>query len=477
MKKVCMAILPLFAMALSAFAQDGVGLKGSKAKTETTSITIVGEFNWDVVNRDAALTIVRGSMDGDPNGSAEATHHFHARIGVDVDLSEKVKIKLNLETARFNPGGSSGSIANNADVVGNSPPDVDFRECNITFSEVFDPAVTISAGLHTVAWGRFFNPSNSASILNNILGPENNQTFNGLPVGLDGARAQLLPAGVIGTFTRESIHINLALLPVIISDTGSATDNDEGAYALNVAYDIAGLGTGSNANVTIILHDTPETGAGMYSFGGGVNLVDLGVPHLNVSADVMINSGTAYENNGNEFDAKGMGFDVNVLYTFEHDLQPWVKLTFTSLSGDDFAVGDSDIDSFLSYEDIRDLMIIEDPFYGLDIDSNLTAIKISGGASFSIGQGKNNLIVKAIIGLCTAQEEFGVSPNDEDAYGTEIDITARYMFSKQVNIHAGFAMLTGSDVLDLFGGGSTPPVAQHADDSTMLATVGVDAGF
>src|SRR5437899_1211756 len=152
MKKLLLTMLPVLALALSAYAQDGTGLKTSKANTETVGFTVTGGMNLNWVMRDAALNQVRASLENDATPHTEAVIHGDWMLGFDVDLSEKVKIRTRLQNARFADSGI-GSDANNADVLGTEvfgtgifgqAPII--REASITLSEVLDPAVTIVAG-------------------------------------------------------------------------------------------------------------------------------------------------------------------------------------------------------------------------------------------------------------------------------------------------------------------------------------------
>ena len=487
MKKVLLTAVPVLAMALSAFAQDGMGLKTSKANTETVGFTVTGglDFNW--VNRDGALTVVRGDLLGDDSPHNEDVIHGDWFLAFDVDLSEKVKIHAKIQNPRFASNVGDAGNANNADVMGSdflgsgvTGQGIFIKEATVLLNEVLDPSVSILAGANTWAFSirdngqsLFWDPSHSAGIRNNIAGPS---------VGIDNSRNELQPTGVVVMYNRDAMHLNVGLLPSIIERGGSSAD--EGAVLATLLYDLnmGGMGKGSRIGALLALINPADNGSfvpgggvgyGMYTFGGGANLVDLGVPHLNLFGEVYINAGTIGQAGGTDQKAKGMAFEVGGHYNIEQEMNPWIEGKFTFLSGDS-NTADSNVKSYCSYESEKDLMIIEDPFFGLDWDSNLTAFKVSGGASLNVGQGKNNLDLKAIVGLCKTNKKITIGGQSDSKLGTEVDVTATLHFSKQVTLDAGVAYLIGSEILEDLGGGSA---ADPAAKKSMLTTIGLNAGF
>jgi hypothetical protein len=220
----------------------------------------------------------------------------------------------------------------------------------------------------------------------------------------------------------------------------------------------------------------------MFTVGGGASLKDMGMPGLEIFGEFYFQGGTigtVPSATGNDsVDVGGIAFSLGAKYVIQNnDMMPWVQFKLDFLSGDDDqTAGDTDCDAWLSYESIADLMILEDAFYGVNWNSNLFAIKLSGGASLSVGKGKNNLAVSAILGITRTNEDVTVAVGQtEDALGTEFDVKATYWFSKQVSLDAGVGLVFGSDVMDgLLGNPANDP---DADDSAMLFTIGMNAKF
>jgi hypothetical protein len=163
-------------------------------------------------------------------------------------------------------------------------------------------------------------------------------------------------------------------------------------------------------------------------------------------------------------DAGGIAFLLSGQYTLDGGIV--LGLIFTFLSGDD-GTDATEVENFASYEDIGDLAIIEDMYYGLDVDTNYMAIKFHGSIPLSVAGGKNNLVLSAILGICKLNEE----ALGEDALGNELDFRARWELTKQFALHALLGLLFGSDVLETNG------ALPDNDDSAILFALGFDLGF
>lgn len=475
MPKAVFAIMPLFvfAMAMSAFAQGKVD--SDPKNTETVKLTVSGSLDIDWVWRDRALNAVRGVFGAYNAGQSRSEGVIHGQftIRLDADLSEKVRVTLVLDNPRFN--GTS-----NSDLLGTNPEGlaVAVRQANITLSEVFDPAVSIQIGTNNWAYDvrgngspMFWDPAHSASIVTNRAGalPGGNGSSG---LGHD----ELQPTGVVVMYNRESIHFVLALLPAIIE--GGASKHDEAGAVASLMYDISSMGKGSRVGVIVALtSDNAGTGgeSGMYTIGIGASLHDLGMKGLELFGELYFQGGKVGNAGTGSADAGGFAFEIGGKWIGEGDLAPWVEGKLTLLSGDDDQTGtDSDVDAFLSYEHHDDLMIIQGDFYGLNWNTNLLAFIVSGGASFSVGNGKGNLRVWGVLGICRTAEDVAFGTTNEDALGNEFDVRMAYDYSKQVTIDAGIALLFGSDILEFGGGGSANA---NADDSSTLMTIGVTAKF
>lgn len=470
MTKAVSAILPLFvfAMATSAFAQGKIDT--NKDMTETVKVTVSGGLDLDFVYRDHGLN---SALAG---GGADDTTFVHGQfhLRVDVDLTEKVKVLLQVENPRLEGGAFADIVGGNPEGLG-AAGGVRLRHARITVGEVLDPSITVSAGTQDWAFNvrgkggsLFWDPANAPSIATYIAtgGSTSGQTPS------VSAFDQLMPAGVGIHYDREAFHLNVLLLPAIIE--GGDASHDESAYLASFFYDLTTMGAGSRVGAIVAINHFGgfSHSSTMYTIGGGVALNGL-VENLELYAELYFQTGEI-SSAGSGLDAGGLAFMVGAEYKFTGDNNLWVGVNITSLSGDDDTT-DADNDSFLSYSSVNDLMIIEDQWYGLGWHSNVLALKFSGGLSLSVGQGKNNVDVKIVLGLFTTSEDVvGVGSSSEDALGTEVDGTITYWLSKQVSLTGGIGALFGSDILEGMGGGSG---VDRADDSSFLGTVGINARF
>ena len=445
------------AMALSAAAQQGI--QTSADNKETLKVTVSGGFDMDFVYRGKELVEVLGGAARD-----EGRIESNANIRFDIDLSNKVSVIVNLATVRLN-----GDYTN-IGTLGSGGQNVELWDLAVRMQEVLDPAVTVQLGTNNDFTfdirGRgsplFFAPGKSGSFGANVGG-----TSAGV---LDYNQV----AGAVLWYNRDAAHFALALLPAIIE--GGASSNDEAAYAVTFYYDLDSVGKGSRIGAILSVNTladlTPAAGGNSESqiitIGGGASLKGLGgMEGLEVFGEFYIQSGDV----GSNGDAGGTAFALGGHYDLQGDMAPWIELQFVLLSGDD-DLADTDVDSFLSYEGVNDFMIIESNTFGLNINTNMTAIKIMGGVSFTAGGGeKNNLHLSGGLGMFTATEDINVGGTigNTDKLGTEFDVKLTYWYSKAVSLDVGMAFLFGSEVLE----GSTT----DTEDSSSLFMMGLNGHF
>jgi hypothetical protein len=285
--------------------------------------------------------------------------------------------------------------------------------------------------------------------------------MTGGPVGGISAPDVLDPVGALLVYERDAIRLDIALIPAVV-EGGQAT-TDEAIYAVSFFYKFDDKGSRVGAMLAAISTDelSVSTHATLIDFGGGVTLNGL-VQNLSLSAEVHVQFGEVAE----DVDAAGIAFQLAGNYTLEGGIVLGVILTY--LSGND-GTDATEETNYVSYEDIGDLAIIEDMYYGLDWDTNYLAIKIHGSLPLSVGGGKNNLVLSAILGICKTVEEVPAVGGD-DALGQELDVRARYEITKQVALHALLGFLFGSDILENAPGG-------NGEDSAILFALGFDLGF
>jgi hypothetical protein len=227
--------------------------------------------------------------------------------------------------------------------------------------------------------------------------------------------------------------------------------------------------------VLLMQTSLPGSENNIFTGGAGASLKDAFTKGLEVFFEFYYQTGQLLEIGGQSVDLQAYAFNIGFRFAFESSMKPWVEAQILLLSGDsDQSAGDTDVESFLSYESRNDLMILMSQFYGLDWESNFLGILLSGGLSFNVGSGTENLHLTAVLGIMRSNEDVLMPDGPTDKLGNEFDATASFDVNKQVQIVAGVAALFGSDILEGLGGGSNDP---DAEDSSFLFHWGVHARF
>jgi hypothetical protein len=202
-------------------------------------------------------------------------------------------------------------------------------------------------------------------------------------------------------------------------------------------------------------------------FGGVYN----GIESLELFAEVYFQFGDVGEIGTEELDAGGMAFRLGGMWTAQGGtFSAGAMLDF--ISGDDDTGTDDSVDSFISYEAVNDLLILEDQYFGFDWDRNVMVFKFLFEMPLQIKQ-KNDLVLSAILGIARTNEDVQFA-SGEDALGNELDIRARWNVTKQAGLQAAIGLLFGSDIMEEEIGGSA---ADESDDSAILWTLGADLRF
>jgi hypothetical protein len=510
------ALLAVGVMALSAAAQQqgDKPVTTTKENADTIKLHVSGKLNLDYVYRSQELTgFIGGFTGGLPgisftNPESETTVEGMAGIRFDAELSDKISAVVEVGTRRVDGGGTTYYGA------GGGAVPVGIREANLSVSEFLMQESKLQVGYTNWAFdvrgkgsAMAFDPRHSSSITKNMMNGTIEDT-----VGLDtagffgvGARGgpsfnlkdELDAVGAVWTYSRENITFDVVALPAVV-EVGAAS-RDEALYAADLWYNLDSMGKGSRFGVIVALSSwdfEPRTGAGgtvsghntaMFTIGGGVDLKNVGgMQGIEVYAEAYFQTGDAgkADTNGDgqpdDLKAGGKAFQLGLEYHLPNNpMNVWfgVNYTYVSGDGDDAATSTDDtFDTFVSYESIGDLMIVEDMYWGLDWDTNYTAFKISGGASFG---SKKEFDLKAVVGFLTTAEDVDytttiVGGSAEDKLGTEVDVRITWNLSKQASLSAAAAFLTGSDILEQSMGGSGNP---DAEDSATLYEVGFDVKF
>ena len=493
MKKLGFALIPVFilALALSAAAQEKP-ITTLKDRPETVKITVSGDIVLDYVYRSGEVTAFTDSISSDP-GDPDGENTFEGSFGVrfNVELSDKVNAVIEIGKERVDAGAILQFAGDNQVIW----EDIVIREAHLNVQEFLMPELSFQVGIPTWSFdvrGKgspfAFGPRYSQSFARNVSPIEDDENTLGYRAGNP---EELDPMGAILSYKRDALQLDLVFLPMVIE--GGAVSDDEALYAVDLWYNLDMLGKDSRigailavssfGDIAVPVGDHSGSNTAVFTLGGGAVIKPEAVPGLEIYGEVYFQFGTAgkidVDGGGpleeEDLDAGGFAFQVGAQYSLGGDLNPWVGANITMVTGDGDDGDDTEVNSFLSYENVGDLLIIENMYFGYDWDTNYFALKFSGGLALSLGGQRNNLELSAILGICKTMEDVDCGPvgSTEDNLGTEFDARLKWAITKQASLSAAVAFLFGSDVLE-----QTLDVAgDEEEDSAMLYTLGADLKF
>lgn len=474
----------------AAWAQEETRLTTAKERPQTVRIGVSGEVVLDYVWRGRELTAFMESYSNPAGTGAPATSsgensfEGHAATRMDIELSDKVSALVEIGTKRVD-GGFINEWGTGA------APGIRLREAAILLKDFLLDDLVFRIGIADWAFdvrGRgssfAFDPRRSQSLNRNLsqIGGVTVEETDAARLILAGTPDELEPVGATIAYTRSNLLLELVLLPAAIE--GGQPDADETLYALDAwfRFDERGSKAGMIVAVTT-LRSAPalNTHAQIWTIGGGAD-VKLMDGALEVYAEAYFQFGKSGEAGGSDAEAEGWALQAGAQYALA---SPALRfgLNFTWISGDgDTALGaDDKTGRFASYENVRDLMILEDPYFGFDWDSNYLALKVMAGATLSVAGGKDNLDLVLMAGLARAAEPIAFTAGKaagrtEDVLGNEIDLRISWSLNKQASFGLGVAYLFGSDILENSMSAAGAPDAR-AEDSTLLYTLGLNLRF
>lgn len=452
MAKLPLTLLIACAAGSSAWAQQAI--QTSKERPDTARVTVSFDVDVDFVTRMVGLATALGDDDSVQDFEADA------KVSFNVEFPDRWSLLFSVANQRL-AGGPAAFLG----LDGLSPRIWDLR---IQVSQFMDEAVTIQVG---TANDLMFDPRGRGS---SLYAPSRSQSFgvHNAPdrtVGVasfitDSAGDQNTPAGLVFLYDRQMLHFGLALLPAVVE--GGTSSDDEAAHFAWLYYDL-----GKGSRLAFLLANNSFTGkdTDVRTVGAGATVKDLVMTNLELFANVALNNGDAGRLGTSTLSAKGMAFELAAHYLLDAESLQWVELSLTQLSGDGDSAGDTDVDSFLGYvHRASGLLIVEDPWFGLNWNTNYRAIKVQGGMSFTSGSMKNNVNVTVALGLCSTVEDVGAAPDDTTKLGTEFDVRVVWWHSKAMACEINVGVLVGSDVLELATGGP----GGDSESSTQVFTLG-----
>lgn len=427
MKKVGLCLLTAVLCVCFISMTNAEGVKVGGQADSAKEITITGGIDLLTVYRDTGITSILNCTDETPS---EAFITPLLTLNFNADLGEKVSGYLRLENQQLQ---SLGGTADPGSYLGGGNNQPTFKQAYVQVSEFIDQKLTLTIGQQDLKYtlrkgeGAFFmDLAGSEPFCAGMNGLDQwlptYTTGNG--VGLGGLK--------LGYGNVDKDNYAVDFFYGTIFETG-IVHNDEEIKGFHVDYKLPG----ENNYLQVILASMKFYPASFYTIGAGVDYQAM--PNLETYGEVYMQTGdwTADETQN------AMAMRFGGCYKLEHELKPYVGLSYWSLSGDKDPT-DKKQQNFISYENVQSTMILEDQLSGLDLDTNYTAIKIDAGITTSLDINKDGkgeeVNVTLLIGMFNAVE----SGDIDDALGTEIDIKATLKYTPSLSFTLGLGMLSGA---------------------------------
>lgn len=238
---------------------------------------------------------------------------------------------------------------------------------------------------------------------------------------------------------------NITVFHMINVNEGNVVDN-EYMTAVDVTYKVMEKMTVEG--MFGLMNVGGLSGSEIWVLGGGVSSNGEFVDGLNFYGQIYFEFGDY----ATDVDASGLMVDVGADYTFDIAWKPCVGVEYLFVTGDDGTSADEN-EAFVSYEDNNDLVVLEDKEFGFDIDENYSVIKLRASIQGDLLESpvKDAFKLEVLLGIAKLDEEVagtlpGTTPSDK--IGTELDVKASWMASKQLKVYTGIGWLFGSEVLE-----------------------------
>jgi hypothetical protein len=376
-------------------------------------------------------------------GTTGSSTQWSGRISLraDIEVKDLVSGVIELENRSFENGINKPFAA--------VPPDAgtDIKQGYIEVGQFLTPALNIRIGVQDVTFRNrpqdepFFMDLGESEPFSRGYQPAGRFVSNsvdrdiGQPVGV---RVFYSPAEVA---TVQAFWI-------IYQELGG-TSQDEAVYGL-VANTLLAENWSSWVLLTAV-QGGPEGMGTIWTGGAGIDGYFGDSKDVELFAEVYGQGGTLVHAPA-AVHKEAYAFNVGARYLgfFEHKL--WVEAAVSRRSGDRHA-GDDHDQAFQSYENVNRFVILESSEFGLDVDTNVSQIRMAVGAGPFDVAGKP-MRVQLDVGHFAAVTPIETVPATGNArqWGTETDLLFTWSYNQSLAFSLKGAWLADSDLLRDLGG-------------------------
>ena len=428
---VSIALVIGLVMAVAPFASaQGPAVTGKAGEDRALSLQLSGELDLQMRYGNGAFVFGAQGISADANwlGSPKLNLMLTAA------LADKASVVAQIAVPRV----YDGTLNAFGPETGNGEYWVIAKQLYLKLDQVLTEDLSLTFGIQEVV----FDPVGQGNPLMIALGRAELAATAGGDIGTS-ARDEARAGGLRLDYKLGAVG-NIAFVHMLVDDGGSVIAN-ELLTAVDATYKVTDQITVEGLFGLINLAGLEDSEVWLLGIGASTN--GAFVEGLNLFAQLGVEFGTVTT----DVDAGGLMFDIGANYTLAMDWKPCIGVEYLYVSGDDTtgANAGDDYEGFISYEDNNDLVVLEDKEFGFDIDENYSVVKIRASVQGDLLSSpvKDAFKLEMVLGIAKFNEKVGVPGGTEDALGTELDIKASWIATKQLKVYGGFGMLFGSDVL------------------------------
>ncbi len=448
-------LMPSIASAQLEISSGGVTLGGDVKPARAIRITLSGEMKFDGVYRNkryfgAALGDGITGAAGTPlgwTGSATGTDgdffmNPWVALNIDTELADGVNAMVTLETPfdafTRNVGGSGSGRT------------LDVDQAYVQWLGAFVPDLTLVVGIqdYVVDFSGNGNP-----FLIDVGNAESAFSNPSSTAGADFGSPQSSSAGRVGSQEAAGIlgelNIGDAELDLFYFTLQETFRNDADESMFGAVIDYAFETQDWRGQAGFVFFDLQnDSSSNVWTYGGG--------GHLESASGDMKVYGEAYGQFG-RYANNLMGFGrisqnrsfaviggIRYYVSGMEEVRPWVDFSYWEISGDDNA-SDKRNGNFVSLESNNDTLIMEDAYYGLDLDSNYRALKFKGGMNLTPDWSLEGSY--SFFELQDNTNGTAANMSGHDKLGDEIDIIANYRATDYLTFQFGAGWLLDAQAL------------------------------
>ncbi|MDI6788141.1 MAG: hypothetical protein QME51_07205 [Planctomycetota bacterium] len=433
MKKVLLVSLALVLITTGVTNLFANSVTTEKNASSAKTLTISGEMDIPMVSRDKGINSV---LDGRARGGDSLWSPL-LTINLGIDVGDKITGLLQLQNRRLE---NNVGTAANVDFLGGDNLDPAIKQALVKLEQLVVKELTCTIGLQNVkvtlreGEGAFFLDTAYASpnVVNGFL-TEPAWSRNKDTSEFGGLR---LDYGSLKNNNYQGV-----LFMGKIAETPATLTTASQVTTLNGAVVFYKLGDEKIVQGALSQLADAQNGMKVQTISVGGTYKGA-VPNLEIYGEFYGQSGKF----ATRVDQIASAYRVGAKYDIQHQLKPYVDLSYWFLSGG--GTTNAKNKNFLSLENVKSTMILEDDVFGLDLDSNYTAIKVESGITtnkvdIDKDGSPEELKVKLLLGLFTLSDQPTSRSGISDGLGTEVDLIVTLQFNPSIGFTLGYATLTG----------------------------------